>query len=264
METQMKQRITGIVVLLILIAAVVLLLFYGARQDKKVDPVNADIKTEQQLTEIDSSATPKDVVANNEQAQTPEIPEKFGQLEGAKKVLLKNNEDDSNAAANNNPLSDTAISNNTPTTNDVLTNNSVNEATPDAKIQAPIEENTKALEQPKDEPVVAPTPVVEKATEEKPTKPVVAKMLPKKKVAVHTWKGKWAVRLGTFSEPPNAVKLVNKLRNKGYHTYTRLVITKSKGVLTQVFVGPSTKGGANRLVKELKSKFKLKGIVVSK
>lgn len=80
METQMKQRIVGVVVLLILIAAIVALLFYGAKQNENLDlgkksQVDAN-KTEVQLTlPVDGQsqtvsttgidATPRDTVPAN-------------------------------------------------------------------------------------------------------------------------------------------------------------------------------------------------------
>ncbi|EAT13544.1 SPOR domain-containing protein [Bermanella marisrubri] len=47
----------------------------------------------------------------------------------------------------------------------------------------------------------------------------------------------WQIRVGSFAEAKNAIKLRNALREKGYKAFERL---SEDGQYTRVFIGPST------------------------
>jgi DedD protein len=73
----------------------------------------------------------------------------------------------------------------------------------------------------------------------------------------------WAVQVGSFSNPDNALGLRNKLRDKGYSAFVEKVTT-SKGEVYRVRVGPEVKRSeAEALQQELQAKLKLKGLVVA-
>jgi len=73
----------------------------------------------------------------------------------------------------------------------------------------------------------------------------------------------WAVQVGSFSNPDNALGLRNKLRQNGYHAFVEKVTT-SKGEVYRVRVGPEVKRSeAEALQQELQTKLKLKGLVVA-
>ncbi|HTM63693.1 MAG TPA: SPOR domain-containing protein [Gammaproteobacteria bacterium] len=73
----------------------------------------------------------------------------------------------------------------------------------------------------------------------------------------------YVIQLGSFKQKTNALKLVNKLRSKGYRAFIQSVPTTS-GENTRVFVGPEHKQTSARIVAaELKKEMKLQGIVIS-
>ncbi len=73
----------------------------------------------------------------------------------------------------------------------------------------------------------------------------------------------WAVQVGSFSNPDNALGLRAKLRKKGYSAFVEKVSTK-KGEVYRVRVGPEVRRSkAEVLQKELQSKLKLEGLVVA-
>lgn len=73
----------------------------------------------------------------------------------------------------------------------------------------------------------------------------------------------WSVKFGSFVSPPNAAGLISKLRAKGYHTYTSLVVTETQGVLTQVFVGPvATQAQAMQILKATQKNLHITGTIM--
>ncbi|HWK54617.1 MAG TPA: SPOR domain-containing protein [Hyphomicrobiales bacterium] len=71
----------------------------------------------------------------------------------------------------------------------------------------------------------------------------------------------WVVRLGLFGERRNADKLLNDLLAADYKAYLEPVAT-AQGRMNGVFVGPlATRAEAGALQQELKSRFKLDGMV---
>jgi DedD protein len=72
----------------------------------------------------------------------------------------------------------------------------------------------------------------------------------------------WVVQIGSFKQKSNALKLVNRLRAKGYRAFIQHVA--SGAGQTRVFVGPEHKQDSARLLaSELQSEMKLHGIVIS-
>ncbi len=113
-------------------------------------------------------------------------------------------------------------------------------------------------------------PVVK--TKEKNTKKVVKKnpqvSEPKAKIAAlkknknETVKS-WAVQLGSFKTKPNALRLRDKLRGKGFPSYVEAV-THANGARYRVRVGPELKrANAIKLKKRLAKVAKLDGLIVS-
>lgn len=73
----------------------------------------------------------------------------------------------------------------------------------------------------------------------------------------------WAVQVGSFSNPDNALGLRDKLRKQGYPAFVEQVKT-SKGEVYRVRVGPEVRRNkAEALHKELQDKLKLDGLVVA-
>ncbi len=73
----------------------------------------------------------------------------------------------------------------------------------------------------------------------------------------------WVIQLGSFKQKTNALKLVNKLRAKGYRAFIQHVNVAS-GENTRVFVGPEKQQASARVVaSELANDMKLHGIVIS-
>jgi len=76
-------------------------------------------------------------------------------------------------------------------------------------------------------------------------------------------KSAWVIQLGSFKQKSNALKLVNRLRAKGYRAFIQNVNLAS-GENTRVFVGPEHQQASARIVAaELANEMKLNGIVLS-
>lgn len=76
-------------------------------------------------------------------------------------------------------------------------------------------------------------------------------------------KSAWVIQLGSFKQKSNALRLVNRLRAKGYRAFIQHVASSS-GQNTRVFVGPEHQQTSARLVAtELEDNLKLHGIVIS-
>jgi DedD protein len=76
-------------------------------------------------------------------------------------------------------------------------------------------------------------------------------------------KSAWVIQMGSFKQKTNALKLVNKLRSKGYRAFIQNV-NGDTGENTRVFVGPEHQQASARIVAtELATNMKLQGIVIS-
>jgi DedD protein len=76
-------------------------------------------------------------------------------------------------------------------------------------------------------------------------------------------KSAWVIQMGSFKQKSNALKLVNKLRAKGYRAFIQNV-NMASGENTRVFVGPEHQQASARIVAtELANDMKLHGIVIS-
>lgn len=72
----------------------------------------------------------------------------------------------------------------------------------------------------------------------------------------------YVIQLGSFKQKANALRLVNKLRAKGYRAFIQSV--DSSGGNTRVFVGPEHQQASARLVaSQLNKEMQLHGIVIS-
>ncbi|EKD70577.1 MAG: DedD protein [uncultured bacterium] len=73
----------------------------------------------------------------------------------------------------------------------------------------------------------------------------------------------WVIQVGTFKNKPAALRLVNKLRQKGYRSFIQQINDESSDNI-RVFVGPENKQTAARtLANDLENQFKLQSIVLS-
>ncbi len=73
----------------------------------------------------------------------------------------------------------------------------------------------------------------------------------------------WVIQLGSFKQKSNALKLVNKLRAKGYRAFIQNINVAS-GESTRVFVGPEHHQASAQIVaSELQNNMKLRGIIIS-
>lgn len=72
----------------------------------------------------------------------------------------------------------------------------------------------------------------------------------------------WAVQLGSFANPNNAINLRDKLRKMKYQAFVETVYL-NKGKKTRVYVGPELKKEkSERVLKKLLKDIDMKGIVV--
>lgn len=72
-------------------------------------------------------------------------------------------------------------------------------------------------------------------------------------------KAGWVIQLGSFKNKENALRLVNKLRLKGYHAFVQQTASRTK-----VFVGPEDKQPIARMVaSQLEEEMHINGVVVS-
>ena len=73
----------------------------------------------------------------------------------------------------------------------------------------------------------------------------------------------WVIQLGSFSSQGNADSLVRQLQNQGFPAYIEKVTT-DKGAVFKVRVGPElSRPAAETIVKNLKEKMKLDGMIIS-
>ena len=301
MDTQIKQRIVGIVVLLLLVIAITALLFYGAKQGGESTSVNKAVSAQQQTdtestdknevqlvmpsdnkadnkTNDQISTTPKDVVVPNQDTNAKPIVRNFGQVAGSA---------DNTAAA---PLVPTIVGQEP----DKQQQFPAREERPTSPTVAPSADSTETLPLPETSPAASDMLAEdaknalprEAATEaspveksqvatvnipakiEKPLVPVVTKnqMIAKKPVRKMVSKvttGNFVIKLGSFASPIHATNLAKQLTASGYHAYTTLLSTP-RGVFTQVFVGPvSSLAEAKQKLVELQKKAKTKGIIIN-
>lgn len=72
----------------------------------------------------------------------------------------------------------------------------------------------------------------------------------------------WVLQLGTFKNQTNAKRLVKQLRLKGYDAYSRIKISKQSGRLVRVYVGPEIQlNKVQQIQIELKKEFKLNSVI---
>lgn len=72
----------------------------------------------------------------------------------------------------------------------------------------------------------------------------------------------WAVQLGSFSQPGNAIGLRDRLRAKGFAAFVETVYVDKKRI-TRVYVGPELlRAKASASQKRLAKEFKTEGLVV--
>lgn len=75
--------------------------------------------------------------------------------------------------------------------------------------------------------------------------------------------GNWAVQLGSFKIKSNAVRLVNLLRSRGYHSFMEEASSNKSG-LTRVLVGPELKKDhAHTLASKLENEVHIRGMVIN-
>lgn len=85
---------------------------------------------------------------------------------------------------------------------------------------------------------------------------------PSKKARITEVSAAWVVQLATFKEGTNADSLVKNLQRDGYPAYSKLM-QNSQGTYTLVLVGPKVaKAEADSLKVELKTKYRLQGVVI--
>ncbi len=73
----------------------------------------------------------------------------------------------------------------------------------------------------------------------------------------------WVIQLGSFSSQTNADSLVRQLQTQGFPAYIEKVTTVA-GIVYKVRVGPElSRPAAENIVKNLKSKMKLDGMILS-
>lgn len=74
----------------------------------------------------------------------------------------------------------------------------------------------------------------------------------------------YVIQLGSFKQKANALRLVNKLRAKGYRAFIQSMEASSGSSNTRVFVGPEHQQASARLVaSQLNKEMQLHGIVIS-
>lgn len=122
---------------------------------------------------------------------------------------------------------------------------------PPAPIEAPL-------------PPVMPSPATTENTEEAPPKPAPAQptlrspIKPKKQLSMTSG---WVIQVGSFKNKTNALRLVNRLRQKGYRAFVQTEPTSEK---TKVFVGPQSKRAlAHELANRIETDLHIRGFVMN-
>lgn len=73
----------------------------------------------------------------------------------------------------------------------------------------------------------------------------------------------WVIQIGSFKNKTNAIRLVNQLRENGYHAFIQQVNTIS-GDSTRVFIGPEYKQtSARALASRLENDLHIHGMIIS-
>jgi len=119
-------------------------------------------------------------------------------------------------------------------------------------------------------------PLKQQSSNQKSSKPVIYSRLGNKE-AISSYQNRpldenglikmknaaWVIQLGSFKEKANALRLVNKLRSRGYRAFIQ-GYSAASGEHTRVFVGPEPKQKNARLVaSEIQKEMKMQGIVIS-
>ncbi len=72
----------------------------------------------------------------------------------------------------------------------------------------------------------------------------------------------WVVKLASFTDQKNALRLIKKLRQNAFDAYSRKTLNAKGQAVYRVFVGPSIKqSNIEKIQKELKQRFHLTGVI---
>jgi DedD protein len=73
---------------------------------------------------------------------------------------------------------------------------------------------------------------------------------------------RWAVQLGSFSNPENAERLLKQIKAKGYPVYLKASKNTEGKTITRVFIGPGEQQKLQGIISKIEKTFKIHGVVV--
>lgn len=291
MDTKIKHRIIGIIVIAAIAVILIPLLFTHSNRRESEVVLSAHVPKPPRQSTLEEIAippdnTPKPAKVNGDlatQALQPAVPQSNTNAVVATPVPIKANPD--NAVATNNAAVQTTVqtaqsqqnANQNNNTTMMTAASSANDITNDATqpSSTPVSSSTTMTDN--SEPTTAvPSTTISTTTVTPAAKPHYAKherthltkklhaihVLPKKIVHVKPVAGSWTIQLGSFSDKQNANKLVKKLRAQGFPAYAHVATTDGK-TLTRVYVGPEIKREkADATITRLHKLFNMKGVVV--
>ena len=313
METKMKQRVAGIIILLLLIFAISFLLFFVLKRgDQKIEPSSAEQtlvmtdKTELQLelpnkpgaskSDVEQkqvnapqiSQVPQDVILkSNQKTELHDVSNQLVQLTSKPNEIANNKDNLVSDDAGVEKFSDAVKKSQNLAPNQSVQNGEIINQNAHVDVQDDIKKFQDEVEANNVSENIDANKIVDESIIKEPSNAVANETLVEKNEPVSSAKavknpvqkktevapsvnkafskvGNWSIKVGTFSIPPHADVLVNKLRKSGYNVSTQLLMTQNDGILTQVFVGPSqTKSQAFQLAMELKKKFGVKCVILN-
>jgi DedD protein len=118
-------------------------------------------------------------------------------------------------------------------------------------------------------PTTTSIPKLNTREEEQPTQSILSLAHPsivqakKTEIEMKVTRAVWVIQVGSFKEKENALRIVNRLRSKGYHAFIKQFSTAS-GMHTRVLVGPEDKKiAAYTLAAQIKNEMHLQGVVIN-
>jgi DedD protein len=235
METSIKHRIVGVVVLLVLALLLLPLLMHRANApDKAQNPVQVTIELPPSL------AGDSEIVIDNTSAQTSVAEVQATEPVQATEVaqVEEQVQDNMSAAQSAKPVQ---------ASNDVS--------------QVPTVADQDSVE------IVTSQPIAAVDAQKSSSGPVAtASVKTDKQVAktsVATTDKAWAIQLASFQQESNAKRLISKLRAQGYHAYFREQQYNGGVQIVRVYVGPMIdRAQAGQVLQQLSKQFQLQGFIL--
>ncbi len=272
MNLQLKQRIIGLFVIIALLSIFLPVLFHNThplsklKLSGKVPKAPSTPSVQIQLPQ----PIPADTANNDQTAQPGTQPQNFNNAatQNTQPAMQQNTQPAMQQNTNNTPAN--TAEKQTPTTPATITP-STNPATAANSDTATANTNTQQANNTANTPTPptitpsTPTTATTPRATTTPTQTNASNAIENPNLVASTLPTPtaWVIQLGTFSQKPNANRLVNKLRQKGYNAYIRSTTNSAGNQLTRVFVGPNiNKNRLQQVSQQLRNQFKLNGVII--